>query len=195
MTRMGQPPSKTRYTPPTKAVAKARLAARRTWPAEASPAAVTLRGPRRAGPSLPRSPSAASLYRLVPAWISAAQARVVKKTGQAMGAPPYQARALPHSTGMAARVRVRGRTASHHRASSRGHGVGAAMGQATPANTASHTVGEAVRTTRWRQWAGSVTQPPAARSSSRPSSKPRVALPVTTSTHSSSGWSYQKPGG
>src|SRR4051794_4810702 len=63
---------------------------------------------------------------------------------------------------------------------------------------ASHTVGGSacVLSTRWRTCAGISTQSPGARSRVRlPSSKRSRAAPASSTTNSSSGWSYQKPGG
>ena len=54
----------------------------------------------------------------------------------------------------------------------------------------------ASNSTRWRTCAGISTQSPGLMSSvTSPSSKRRRAAPVSSTTNSSSGWSYQKPGG
>src|SRR5580698_9712092 len=64
--------------------------------------------------------------------------------------------------------------------------------------TASQTVGGSacVHSTRWRACAGISTQSPGFMSRLRsPSSKRSCAAPASSTTNSSSGWSYQKPGG
>lgn len=70
------------------------------------------------------------------------------------------------------------------------------QGPITHCKRASQTVGSSgrVHSTRRLVWEGMLIESPGSISTTR-SSKASLAAPVSTKTHSCSGWSYQKPSG
>ena len=117
----GQPPGSrvrpARRAPPRRAAPdRTRPAPRvRTSRGVAQPAAVMRVGPTRSARSLPRSKSETSLSRLVPTWISTAQASVSANTSQRGATPSPQAMPAPTNTGATAIDSVRGRAPTHQR--------------------------------------------------------------------------------
>mgnify|MGYP000275972671 CR=1 FL=1 len=73
------------------------------------PWAVARGGPSRSSVSVPRAKSSASLCRLVPIWMSTAQARVIAKVSSSTAASRDHASTAPTTTGTTAIVSVRGR--------------------------------------------------------------------------------------